>query len=54
MPGREHECFSRLIGFLIGLFCLEMGIEFEPLGSNAGARKYRFRRTGRILLFQYI
>lgn len=33
MPGREHEMFSRLIGFLIGLFCLERNIEFEPLGS---------------------
>jgi len=33
MPGREHEVFSRLIGFLIGLFCLEKGIEFEPTGS---------------------
>ena len=33
MPGREHEIFSRLIGFLIGLFCLENSIEFEPLGS---------------------
>ncbi len=34
MPGREHEFFSRLIGFLLGLFCLESGIEFEPLGST--------------------
>jgi len=33
MPGREHEVFSRLIGFLIGLFCLENNIEFEPTGS---------------------
>ncbi|WOD37776.1 Uma2 family endonuclease [Nodosilinea sp. E11] len=33
MPGRDHEMFSRLIGFLIGLFCLEKGIEFEPTGS---------------------
>ncbi len=32
--GREHEFFSRLIGFLLGLFCLESGIEFEPLGST--------------------
>ncbi|MGB0563503.1 MAG: Uma2 family endonuclease [Spirulinaceae cyanobacterium] len=32
-PGREHEMFSRLIGFLIGLFCLERAIEFEPTGS---------------------
>lgn len=33
MPGRDHEMFSRLIGFLIGLFCLENAIEFEPTGS---------------------
>ncbi|NEQ69704.1 MAG: Uma2 family endonuclease [Symploca sp. SIO2D2] len=33
MPGRDHEVFSRLIGFLIGLFCLENEIEFEPTGS---------------------
>jgi Uma2 family endonuclease len=39
MPGREHEFFSRLIGFLIGLFCLEMGIEFEPLGSTTQERE---------------
>ena len=32
-PGRDHEMFSRLIGFLIGLFCLENAIEFEPTGS---------------------
>jgi Uma2 family endonuclease len=39
MPGREHEFFSRLIGFLIGLFCLEQGIEFEPLGSTTQERE---------------
>ncbi|MDJ1183315.1 Uma2 family endonuclease [Roseofilum casamattae] len=39
MPGREHELFSRLIGFLIGLYCLEMGIEFEPLGSTTQERE---------------
>ena len=33
MPGREHEIFSRSIGFLIGLFCLENNVEFEPTGS---------------------
>ena len=33
MPGRDDEVFSRLIGFLIGLFCLENEIEFEPTGS---------------------
>jgi Uma2 family endonuclease len=33
MPGRDHEMFSRLLGFLIGLFCMENAIEFEPTGS---------------------
>ena len=31
--------FSRLIGFLIGLFCLEKGIEFEPTGSMTHERQ---------------
>ncbi|HBB33415.1 MAG TPA: hypothetical protein DDZ80_14855 [Cyanobacteria bacterium UBA8803] len=39
MPGREHEVFSRLIGFLIGLFCLENAIEFEPTGSMTQERE---------------
>lgn len=39
MPGREHEVFSRLIGFLIGLFCLENNIEFEPTGSMTQERE---------------
>jgi Uma2 family endonuclease len=34
MPGREHEFFKTIIGFLLELFCLEMSIEFEPLGST--------------------
>jgi Uma2 family endonuclease len=34
MPGREHEFFKTIIGMLIELFCLEMGIEFEPIGST--------------------
>jgi Uma2 family endonuclease len=38
MPGRDHEFFSRLIGFLLGLFCIESGIEFEPLGSTTQER----------------
>jgi Uma2 family endonuclease len=33
MPGRDHEFFSRFIGFLIGIYCTERRIEFEPLGS---------------------
>lgn len=39
MPGRDHEMFSRLIGFLIGLFCLENNIEFEPTGSMTHERQ---------------
>lgn len=39
MPGREHEVFSRLIGFLIGLYCLEKNIEFEPTGSITQERE---------------
>ncbi|WP_283812976.1 Uma2 family endonuclease [Leptothermofonsia sichuanensis] len=39
MPGREHEVFSRRIVFLIGLFCLEKGIEFEPTGSMTQERE---------------
>lgn len=39
MPGREHEVFSRVIGFLIGLFCLENNIEFEPTGSMTQERE---------------
>lgn len=39
MPGREHEVFSRLIGFLIGLFCLENAIEFEPTGCMTQERE---------------
>jgi len=38
MPGRAHETVSRYIGFLIGLFCLESNIEFEPLGSTTQKR----------------
>jgi Uma2 family endonuclease len=39
MPGRNHEVFSRLIGFLIGLFCLENQIEFEPTGAMTQERE---------------
>ncbi len=39
MPGREHELFKSIIGFLVELFCLEMGIEFEPLGSTTQERE---------------
>lgn len=33
MPGREHEVFKSIIGFLLELFFLEQGIEFESTGS---------------------
>jgi Uma2 family endonuclease len=39
MPGCAHESFSRFIGFLIGLFCLEQNIEFEPTGSMTQERE---------------
>lgn len=33
MPGREHEIFSHIIGYLLTTFLLEQGIKFEPTGS---------------------
>ena len=39
MPGRDRKFFSRLIDFLIELFCLEKNIEFEPLGSTTQERE---------------
>ncbi len=33
MPGREHEFFKTLIGYLIETFFLEKSIPFEPTGS---------------------
>ena len=39
MPGREHEFFKSIIGFLIELFCLETALEFEPLGSTTQERE---------------
>ena len=33
MPGREHEIFSHIIGYLLTTFLMEMGIQFEPTGS---------------------
>ncbi|MBW4693205.1 MAG: Uma2 family endonuclease [Lyngbya sp. HA4199-MV5] len=33
MPGREHEIFSRLIGYLVTTFLTEKGIFFQPTGS---------------------
>jgi Uma2 family endonuclease len=39
MPGREHEFFSRFIGFLIGIYCMDKSIEFEPTGSMTQERE---------------
>lgn len=33
MPGREHEIFSRLIGYLVTTFLTEKGIFFQPTGA---------------------
>ena len=33
MPGREHEIFKTLIGYLLETFFFEKGIKFEPTGS---------------------
>jgi Uma2 family endonuclease len=38
MPGRTHELFKSMIGMLVELFCLEMGVEFEPMGSMTHER----------------
>ena len=38
-PGREHKVFSRVIGFLTELFCLENNIEFDPTGSMTQERE---------------
>ncbi|NEQ45689.1 MAG: Uma2 family endonuclease [Leptolyngbya sp. SIOISBB] len=39
LPGRDHEFFKSIIGFLLELFCLETGTEFEPLGSTTQERE---------------
>ena len=33
MPGREHEVFSRIIGYLVTTFLTEKGIFFQPTGA---------------------
>ncbi len=38
MPGRTHELFKSIIGMFVELFCLEMGVEFEPMGSMTHER----------------
>lgn len=39
MPGRDHEIFSRIIGLLIMLFCIDRGIRFLPTGSMTQEKK---------------
>jgi Uma2 family endonuclease len=39
MPGRTHELFKTVLGMLVELFCLEMAIEFEPMGSMTQERE---------------
>jgi Uma2 family endonuclease len=39
MPGHAHEFFKTIIGMLIELFCLEMSIEYDPLGSTTQERE---------------
>ncbi len=38
MPGRTHASFKSIIGMFVELFCLEMGVEFEPMGSMTHER----------------
>jgi Uma2 family endonuclease len=33
MPGREHELFGRVIGYLVVTFLVKRGIFFEPTGA---------------------
>lgn len=33
MPGRDHEIFSRIIGYLVTTFLVEQGIFFQPTGA---------------------
>ena len=33
LPGREHEFFKTIIGYLLETFFFEQGIDFEPTGS---------------------
>ena len=38
MPGRTHELFKSVIGMLLELFCLELLLEFDPMGSMTQER----------------
>jgi Uma2 family endonuclease len=39
MPGREHEVFKGIIGFLLELFFVEHDVEFEPTGAMTQERE---------------
>lgn len=39
MPGRDHELFSRIIGYLIMTFCFDRGIRCIPTGSMTQERE---------------
>lgn len=39
MPGREHELFSRIIGYLVTTFLTEKGIFFQPTGAMTQERE---------------
>lgn len=39
MPGRDHEFFSRIIGYLIMTFCFDRGIRCIPTGAMTQERE---------------
>lgn len=39
MPGRDHEFFSRIIGYLVMTFCFDRGIRCTPTGSMTQERE---------------
>lgn len=39
MPGREHEVFGHIIGWLVSCFLMQKGIFFQPTGSMTQERE---------------
>ena len=39
MPGRDHEFFSRIIGYLLMTFCFDQGVRCTPTGSMTQERE---------------
>jgi Uma2 family endonuclease len=39
MPGRDHELFSRIIGYLVMTFCFDRGVRCIPTGSMTQERE---------------